>query len=89
MHIVVSFKDGRTRMEIVMQRWALQAGDFLSHHLPLLVFLSQEHERGSKLPYLLVLSLYLMGHDPRVQYNLTTKDVALVFSVVTAFFFLC
>ena len=75
-------------VDIVMQGWALQAGDFFSHHLPLFVFLSQEHERGSRLPYLLVLSLYLMGHDPRVQYNLKTKDVVLVFSVVTVIFFL-
>lgn len=75
-------------VDIVMQGWALQAGDFFSHHLPLLVFLSQDHQRGPRLPYLLVVSFYLLGHDPRVQYNLETKDVALVFSVVTVFFFL-
>ena len=81
-------------VDIALRGWMLQVGDCVSHHLPLIIMLvsenqDQDHPEGSRLPYLLVLTIYLMGHDPRTIYHLSTRDATTIFCVVAVFYFLC
>lgn len=77
-------------MDIVMRGWVLRIGDLVSHQLPFLLALispQKDGEAGSKIPYLLVLAFYLMGHDPRTQYHLDDQDVVAIFAMVAISYF--
>lgn len=73
-------------VEIVLEGWPLRIGDLLSHHLPLLLSMTQDNRGHTKAPYLLVLGLYLMGNDPRLQYHVDDQDVAAIFFIVAFFY---
>lgn len=83
-------------IDIVVKGSWLQAGDILTHQLPLWYFLldvgldndNNNAKSSSSLPYLCVTAFWFLGNDPREQYNVRTWDVLVIFSVTQLIFFL-
>ncbi len=76
---------------IVIRGWLLKVVDLVAHHIPLWVSVAQGHHQHqqSKFPFLLVLAIYLVGHDPRVQYSMDNQDVVAIFAVVALCYMFC
>jgi hypothetical protein len=74
-------------VDIVLEGWLLQGGDFLTHQLPLIYFVSSTSAgEGSRIPYLIVTAFWFLGNDPREQYHVRSKDVGIIFVVVLLVF---
>jgi hypothetical protein len=78
-------------IDIVLEGALLQAGDVLTHQLPLWYFLLDvglDSSSLSSLPYWCVTTFWFLGNDPREQYNVRTWDVVVIFAATQLIFFL-